>query len=236
MLNERQEKILAAIVQEYVKTAQPIASKTIVEKFGFNVSPATVRNDMCALEEAGLLRQPHTSAGRIPTESGYQYYLNQFVKQKRAPRVRVHLKIQFKTPETPALEPRDLLRKLTKSLVKLSGESAFVSQDDGWNYYTGMGELMQKPEFEDVEMMRNYCETVDKFDEIIHIISPRMTQGVNVWIGGDNPFGPDMTSVMVKFASGQANGILGIVGPQRMNYARNMKLLTDARKVISSRL
>jgi transcriptional regulator of heat shock response len=231
MLNERQEKILASIVQEYVKTAQPIASKTIVENFGLNVSPATVRNDMCALEEAGMLRQPHTSAGRIPTEAGYQYYLNHFVRQSRAPRVKVHLKIEIKQPK---IKPQDFLRQITKSLVKFSGESAFATQDDGWNYYTGMSQLMQKPEFADIETMRSYCDTVDAFDEIVHTIAPRMKDGVNVWIGGDNPFGGHMAALMIKYKSEDSNGILGIVGPQRMNYARNIKLLNDARKMILS--
>jgi heat-inducible transcriptional repressor len=78
-LTERQETILALIVHDYVETAKPTGSKTLVSKFNLGVSSATVRNEMAYLTEVGLLRQPHTSAGRVPTEKGYRYFVRKLL-------------------------------------------------------------------------------------------------------------------------------------------------------------
>ena len=84
-LTERQESILALIVHEYIETAKPVGSKHLVEKYGLGISSATVRNEMAALTEMGLLRQPHTSAGRVPTEEGYRYFVRRQLMETELP-------------------------------------------------------------------------------------------------------------------------------------------------------
>lgn len=79
---ERRLEVLRAIVQDYVGTREPVGSKTIVERHGLGVSPATVRNDMAYLEEQGYISQPHTSAGRIPTDRGYRMFVDQISQLK----------------------------------------------------------------------------------------------------------------------------------------------------------
>ena len=76
MQEERRIAVLRAIVQDYVATEEPVGSKALVERHGLNVSPATVRNDMAALEDEGYLTQPHTSAGRVPTDKGYRLFVD----------------------------------------------------------------------------------------------------------------------------------------------------------------
>jgi heat-inducible transcriptional repressor len=76
MLTERQKRILWAIVDEYILSAEPVGSRTVSKKEGVGFSPATVRNEMADLEEMGFLEQPHTSAGRIPSEKGYRFYVD----------------------------------------------------------------------------------------------------------------------------------------------------------------
>lgn len=80
MLSDRQLIILKAIVEEYVATAEPVGSKYLLSKFGFNFSSATIRNDMAILEELGLLQKTHTSSGRIPSEEGYRVYVREMLK------------------------------------------------------------------------------------------------------------------------------------------------------------
>lgn len=75
-MDERKKKILRAIVQDYVSTAEPVGSRTIAKKFDLGISPATIRNEMSDMEELGLIEQPHTSAGRIPSDAGYRYYVD----------------------------------------------------------------------------------------------------------------------------------------------------------------
>lgn len=84
-LTERQKLILALIIRDYIETAQPIGSRYLVENYNLNVSSATVRNDMLALSETGYLRQPHTSAGRIPTEEGYRFFVRQLMGHTELP-------------------------------------------------------------------------------------------------------------------------------------------------------
>jgi heat-inducible transcriptional repressor len=84
-LSKRQETILALMIHEYIETAQPVGSKSLVTGYDLGISPATVRNEMVALTEAGLLRQPHTSAGRVPTEEGYRYFVRRLLGETDLP-------------------------------------------------------------------------------------------------------------------------------------------------------
>ena len=84
-LTERQREILIRVVEEYVATGQPVGSKHLVERAGMRVSPATVRNELAELERFGLLSHPHTSAGRVPTDRGYRYYVDRLL-ERPAPR------------------------------------------------------------------------------------------------------------------------------------------------------
>ena len=80
-LTQRMVDILKAIVDEFVSTAEPVGSKTLVDKYGLPYSSATIRNDMATLESLGYLEKPHTSAGRIPSNKGYQYYCEHLLKK-----------------------------------------------------------------------------------------------------------------------------------------------------------
>lgn len=232
-INPRQLHVLAATVQEYVATAQPVASKVLAEKCDFGVSSATLRNDMAALEEAGLLRQPHTSAGRVPTERGYRLFLEQFVQQGGQTSRPTQM---MKRVVHEAESPRELVRDMAQHLMKLSGETALASLDTGWSHYTGISQLFNKPEFCDVEMLHRLSRAVDRFDDVLREIFPQVSHDVNVWIGGENPFGEQMATVMVKYQLPNGMmGMLGLVGPLRMEYEKNIRLLEQAKSVLSDK-
>lgn len=82
MLSERRLEVLRAIVHDYVGTEEPVGSKALTERHSLGVSPATVRNDMAALEEEGFIAQPHTSAGRIPTDKGYRLFVDRLMRRQ----------------------------------------------------------------------------------------------------------------------------------------------------------
>jgi heat-inducible transcriptional repressor len=84
-LTERQRTILVLLIRDYIETAQPVGSKRLVERFHLDLSPATVRNEMSALTEMGYLRQPHTSAGRVPAEEGYRVFVGQMIQKAELP-------------------------------------------------------------------------------------------------------------------------------------------------------
>jgi len=84
-LTQRQKKILSLIIHEHIRSAEPVGSNYLVEKYHLGLSSATIRNEMAALTDAGLLRQPHTSAGRVPTEEGYRYFVGQLMQETSLP-------------------------------------------------------------------------------------------------------------------------------------------------------
>ena len=81
-LNDRKIKILEAIITDYIATAEPVGSRTIARKYDLGISPATIRNEMSDLEEMGLIEQPHTSAGRIPSQRGYRLYVDNMMHSR----------------------------------------------------------------------------------------------------------------------------------------------------------
>src|SRR5579863_170975 len=85
VLNDRERRILEAVIQSYVETAEPTGSRSLARRFGFDVSPATIRNTMSDLEEKGYLYHPHTSAGRIPTDIAYRVYVDSLIRPSAVP-------------------------------------------------------------------------------------------------------------------------------------------------------
>lgn len=95
-LTERQQTLLLLIIRDYIETAQPVGSKRLVEHYHLRLSTATIRNEMGALTEMGYLRQPHTSAGRVPTEEGYRYFVSQMMNQAElSPSIQATISHQF---------------------------------------------------------------------------------------------------------------------------------------------
>jgi heat-inducible transcriptional repressor len=97
LLDERKKNILKAVIDDYIATAEPVGSKALVSKYHFNVSPATIRNEMAELETLGYLEQPHTSAGRVPSDKGYRAYVDNLIQveelaDEEADRIRAYLR------------------------------------------------------------------------------------------------------------------------------------------------
>lgn len=231
MINQRQALLLSLIVKEFIETAQPVASKLMVEKYNLEISPATVRNDMAVLEELGMLRQPHTSSGRIPTEDGYRFYLQNFVDRKCSAKVRAPLRVASEVDDV-----KERLRQIAKALVELSGETAISSLNSQWNHYAGIANLFEKPDFFDVQTLRDLSNTVDQFDAVLNKLYDQVDSEVNVWIGGENPFGNQVATVMVKYQLPDGiTGLLGLVGPLRMNYEKNIRLITEAKNLLDEK-
>jgi len=226
-MDARQESFLKLVVEEYIATAEPVGSRALCEKYGLAVSPATVRNDMAALEEEGYLRAPHTSAGRIPTEKAFVHYLKRFVE----PGQKTPDASRMRTPK--ATDDEETVRTLAKTLSELSGEMAIAAFDPQWSYYAGVGNLFSKPDFGDLEVMKALSQMVDRFDEVVAEIFDRIPRQTQVMIGEQNPFGNDMSAIMVKYRLPSGHiGLLGLVGPMRMDYGRNIALLERAKEIL----
>ncbi len=228
MLDTRKETILRLIIEDYIQTAEPVGSKQLAERHGLDVSSATIRNEMAFLEQEGYLRQPHTSAGRVPTEKAYLYYLQHVVESVPQAHART---LSASTSPDESIE--FTLRRVAKRLVDVSGETAIVAIDPRFGYYTGVSNLLAKPDFDDVDVLRSVSAMVDQFDDVVSKIYPTIDDETVVYIGSQNPFGDQMATIIVKYRLGRAQeGLLGLVGPLRMDYGRNIALVEQARDLI----
>ena len=120
-------------MEEYTKTAEPVGSKLIAAEKNFEVSSATIRNEMAELEREGLILQPHTSAGRVPTEKGYQYYIDNFLAGEK-----LSIKERNDLEKAAAGESRESLKNLAKELAEISGLGVMVAFSKQDVYYTGL--------------------------------------------------------------------------------------------------
>ncbi|WP_159798489.1 heat-inducible transcriptional repressor HrcA [Puerhibacterium puerhi] len=123
MSEERRLEVLRAIVEDYVSTREPVGSRVLTERHRLGVSPATIRNDMAALEEAGLIAQPHTSAGRIPTDKGYRLFVDRLAEVRP---LSVPQKRAIETFLSEAVDLDDVLTRAGRLIAQLTGQVAVV--------------------------------------------------------------------------------------------------------------
>lgn len=238
-MNDRQREVFAAIVELYTKTAEPVGSEALLERHHFAVSSATLRNDMLALEEAGYLYQPHTSAGRIPTDEGYRYYVEEMMGDKPLSK-RDQLKLQEEFLKLQAKHTRTV-RTTAKLLSALSGNlavSGVIGKDEVYDF--GMKTLIEDPEFQEMDELCRLVETLDTLDERIDGLLASVADGeTKIFIGKENPLAGAENCAMVvspyRDSSGE-RGILAIIGPKRMEYAKNKSLIEHMKKLLSSSL
>jgi len=222
MVTERKKIILETIVQEYVKTAQPVSSGCLVEKYSLDVSPATVRNEMAELEDEGYIYQPHTSAGRVPTEQAYELLLSGWRTQKKndslkAAEVRM-LEQMFSREETA-------YKQTAKAIAELSHQAVFWAFHKNDLYYTGLSNLFSQPEFRQLEIVSDISGVIDRLEELIDDNFERLPDGEQILIGAKNPFGNFLSTVLVKYRDNHQIGLFGILGPMRMDYMHNLALV-----------
>jgi len=242
MLNERQIQVLRYIIDEYVRTAEPVSSKGLCDRYDLDCSSATVRNDMSALEEGGFITQPHTSAGRVPTEKAYRYYIAN-VLPSNTPKT-VNINITFRTVlEEPVFEDR--LKQIGEALAHASGDAVMMATSRPWSATLGLGNLIRKPDFRTEEQLMKLASDLERFDTAIHEILrgvyPERLRGAQddtvVVLGDDNPFGSSLGSVVARHRLPNGmHGVMSIIGPMRMDYGRNVALLNQAKKIIEQPL
>ncbi len=222
MISDRKKLILETLIKEYLKTATPVSSGILVDKYKLDISPATVRNEMMELEEEAFIYQPHTSAGRIPTEAAYNLILNGLNKDKKKKELKdTELKLLdqlFKNDESS-------YKQTAKAIAELSGAAVFWAFHKNDLYYTGLANLFAQPEFKEVNMVCDVSNIIDRMEEIIDEIFEDLELGGQTLIGSKNPFGNFLSTVLVKYKNNNQTGIFGILGPMRMNYSRNLSLV-----------
>ena len=229
-MRERQKQILKAVVKEYQRTGQPVASQNVSEEYEFDFSPATVRAEMLALDKDGFLEQPYTSAGRLPTDKAFRLFIDEWeeeIGQRQKEEIfeeleRIH-ELAFK-------ETAQILADFSRSLgicgifdpVKDFHEAGFK-----W--------LADEPEFGEGKI-REVLRWLDSSpEEDFENLAQEMEDEVSVFIGRENPIKNlrNCSLMMASFEFDGQRGIFGILGPKRMNYRKNEFILKEAKKKIN---
>ena len=213
MLTERQKLLLKAVVDNYVHTAEPVGSEALAASGSFDLSAATLRNELRALEEAGYLTHPHTSAGRIPTEGGYELYSNTLMDD-------VVLSDQIQHGITAVLETEHDTIRRTKAAARYVannlGLAVIVIFEKESLYYTGISQLFAQPEFRDYAKALNISSLFDQVEDHIDVIYDAANASSPICFGKQHPLGEFCGSIIRSFD----NNIFLTLGPMRMNYAK----------------
>ena len=234
-ITERQRQILCQIIEEYAETASPVGSVTMAKLFG--VSPATVRAEMARLETLGLIAQPHTSAGRIPTDAGYRFYVNNLEKNNEEitedfnPKINeesnlergMHALVRRVSSQSQA---DAAIRGAVDILVELTGNLGTIG---GQLYLSGISSLFRQPEFVDTRRVQSVAKLLDNLEPWLREAAPG--EALNIFIGQENPIGKnsEVSLIISKFRSPFSDrSYIGVLGPTRQNYSRVMALVKYA--------
>jgi len=234
-MTERQSKLLQAIVEQYAEVASPVGSSLLAKAFG--VSSATIRAEMAELERLGFITQPHTSAGRIPTDKGYRYYVNEIadtsvpeeLAEKRAQRALSARVASGGLPEQTIRNTVDTLVELTHNLgLATIGEQLYMS---------GLSNLFGQPEFMQVDQVQQVARLLDNLEPWLYEAAPN--QPLSVYIGQENPIGggAGCSLIISRFRSPFSDSsYIGVLGPTRQSYRDVMALVGRAGKTLESTL
>lgn len=231
-MTKRQEKLLKAIISEYIKTAHPVGSESISEKLSEKVSSATIRNEMALLTEQGYLLQPHTSAGRIPRAKGFSYYIKHLLLKKTLSPAEKKL---FKQIRRIDIKEEVLMKHIAQQAAVFSQELSIIAFDTDTFYYTGLSYLFNQPEFQDQELVYNISYIVDHLDRIMAEIFDSVGEETEVLIGRKNPFGKACSAILtrLRLPLRRKHNVIGLLGPVRMNYTKNLAVINYIKEMLS---
>lgn len=226
-MTNRQKQILYAIVEQYAEVASPVGSSLLAKLF--NVSSATIRAEMAELEREGYIDQPHTSAGRVPTDKGYRFYvnnLNEHTELAVGPEGRAEKALSARVhhgglPERTIRNAVDTLVELTHNLgIATIGQQLYMS---------GLSNLFGQPEFIQAGQVQQVAHLLDNLEPWLREAAPN--EPLSVYIGRENPVGRSAgcSLIVSRFRSPFSDrSYIGVLGPTRQNYRDVMALVRHA--------
>lgn len=213
-MTPRQSQILRAVVEQYAEVASPVGSSLLAKLF--DVSSATIRSEMAELERLGYITQPHTSAGRIPTDKGYRLYVN-WLQDQDAPKVsRQAYAIERQIQDSG--EAEQAIKNAVHALASAT-DNLSIGLWNGRTYQYGLASLFQHPEFFGGREAFGIAQLVERLPELINQTHQDDTR-VTVYIGRENPLGRSAgaSSIIGRVLTPQGPSFVGVVGPTRQNY------------------
>ncbi|MBI2453338.1 DeoR family transcriptional regulator [Candidatus Peregrinibacteria bacterium] len=235
-MDKRKQEIFCAIVKHFIKTANPVGSQTILISYNFSVSPATIRNDMVYLEREGLIAQPHTSAGRIPTDLGYRLYVNELADYENM-RIKVKKDLSHLRQNYVMERIKEKIHETIKMLADLTQNVSFATlPNQSRTFYLGFSNILKQPEFrEDSVKASQVLEVFEKDDNFLNVLhNLEIGEKVQIFIGKENIIEQiqSCSLIVVRYSIDNQKGFLGILGPTRIHYSYCQAALEEVKKML----
>jgi len=233
-LTSRQIQILKAVIEEYLSTAEPVGSDTLDRKYGLGVSPATIRSEMSYLGEQGYLRQPHTSAGRVPTPTALRLYVNELMTKKDlsvADEVSVKERIWERKNDF-----HELLHESARVLADRTQAIGIAVTSDHEAYHSGYAYLLNMPEFYDINVTRTVLRLIEETHQLESIFQRKWEDDTIHMIFGDdlgNEYLAPVSIVFTDFRCANMQCSLGVIGSSRIDYSYTIPMLEYMQGLIS---
>lgn len=237
IVTERQEKLLNKIVKEYIDSALPVSSQLLDERYNFGISPATLRIEMQKLTDQGFLYQPHTSAGRVPTDKGYRFFVDELFEKgflglndEKTSQILKEIKKEIEN----SLKFTQTVTKILADNSSNLGLSYLLNEDILWK--EGWKDIFEEPEFKEADFVSRFAKMLSCFEKNIEEITSDFPAETKVYIGKENPVfkNKDFSIVTAKFTFPEIGyeGIFAILGPKRMNYNKNISLINSLTQLL----
>jgi heat-inducible transcriptional repressor len=223
MLTKRQEEILSNLIKDYVELATPISSELFEKRHKIGISPPTIRLEFQKLTKEGFLEKPHISAGRIPTDKAYRYFVNNLLEEKI-------FEIEKLINERIGEELK-LLQNLTKELAQISRSLIFgYLEKEGMIFKEGWEEVLKEPEFFNKECVFRFLDFLEEFEREVREL--KLNSEIKIYIGKENPFkkGKDFALIISRCKVLKTDGIFALCGPKRMDYNKNIGLMKSVKR------
>ena len=232
-MTDRQTTLLSTIIEQYAEVAAPVGSVLLAKLFG--VSSATIRNEMAELERYGFIKQPHTSAGRIPTDKGYRFYVNNITAQTEdTPLVQTRNSKAIATRVENSGEPAQAIKSAVDSLVQLT-HNLGIATIGNQLYVAGYSHLFGHPEFVEPDQAHEVAVLLDNLEPWLREAAPN--EALNVYIGSENPVGRSagVSLIISRYRSPYSdNSYVGILGPTRQSYRSVMGLVEQTGRTLQA--
>lgn len=231
-MNPRQEKILQAVIEQYAEVASPVGSSLLAK--AFNVSSATIRAEMAELERKGYIHQPHTSAGRVPTDKGYRFYVNSLAEGTKPQNNRAQRALSARV--APGNVPEHTIRNTVDTLVELTHNLGLATIGNEL-YMSGLSNLFGQPEFIQPGQVQEVARLLDNLQPWLQETAPN--KPLSVYIGQENPIGRNAGASLIisRFRSPFSDSsYIGVLGPTRQSYKEVMNLVGRAGETLEESL
>lgn len=221
-MTPRQQKLLRAIIDEFIETAEAVGSVSLANKYNLGVSPATIRNEMADLVDQGFLQKPHSSSGRIPTDMGIKHFISRVMEDLDDHILNNSNNIYENLFQT-RFNRTNLIKTALDTLASESGNAALLLLDDNLRF-SGLSNLTLQPEFQNMRRFREVLKLIEDYDLLRSVFENFPEERDIMILVGEDSGWTFLSNASLIFSKiklhGEDKGYLAVLGPNRMDYRK----------------